>query len=173
MERQVARNVSIARLAVLALCALGILQAPAGAQGMATYVVIFPSVGLAPDQTLRLTLFNPEGAPVRARARIHHSGGIHVALGDGSVRAGAFHSFEFKRNDIPLPGEAGTGRLQLSASLHVELAGPRRKMENLSFSMETISISDGRSNTLFVGEKLPSPISGGRGNDMMMGVVPG
>ncbi len=181
MKRSMPRNVPIRRLAVLALCALCILQTPVRAQGMTGYIVIFPSVGLAPDQSLRLTLFNPDGAPVRAQARIHHSGGILVGLGDGSVRAGAFRSFEFKRSDIGLPGEPGTGRLQLSASVHVALRGPRKKMDKLSVSMETISISDGQSNTFLAGEKPPSAFGGGGndsinsgfGNDIMMGIVPG
>ncbi len=182
MRLYVARNMRVARLAGLALGALCIMQTPVRAQGMAGYVVILPSVGLAPDQSLRLTLFNRDGAPVRAQARIHHSGGILVGLGDGSVRAGAFHSFVFKRSDIALPGESSTGRLQLSASLHVALGGPRKKIDKLSVSMETISITDGRSNTVFVWEKLPSPISGGGGNDIInsgfgndvtTGIVPG
>jgi hypothetical protein len=172
----------VARLAGLALGALCIMQTSVRAQGMAGYVVILPSVGLAPDQSLRLTLFNRDGAPVRAQARIHHSGGILVGLGDGSVRAGAFHSFVFKRSDIALSGESGTGRLQLSASLRVALGGPRKKIDELSVSMETISITDGRSNTVFVWEKSPSPFSGGRGNDSInsgfgndvtTGIVPG
>ena len=181
MKRYVARNVPIARLAVLALCALCIVQTPVRAQGLTGYVVIFPSVGLAPDQSLRLTLFNPDGAPLRAQARLHHTGGVLVGLGDGSVRAGAFRSFEFKRSEIGLPGEPGTGRLQLSASLHVAPGGPRKKTDKLSVSMETISIADGQSNTFLAREKPPSRFGGGGndsinsgfGNDIMMGIVPG
>jgi hypothetical protein len=181
MKRYVARNVPIRRLAVLALGALCILETPVRAQGMTEYIVIFPSVGLAPDQSLRLTLFHRDGAPVRAHARIHHSGGILVGLGDGSVRAGAFHSFVFKRSDIALPGESGTGRLQLSASLRLAVGGPRKTMDKLSVSMETVSVADGLSSTLFVGEILPAPsrgsgndtIQSGFGNDTMIGIVPG
>ena len=108
MNRSIARQVLLAMLTVTALVALCFLQTQGYAQGMTGYIVIFPSVGLAPGQTLRLTLFNPDGAPVGAQAQIHHSGGILVGLGDGSVRAGAFHSFDFNRGDIPLAGEAGT-----------------------------------------------------------------
>jgi hypothetical protein len=171
----------VARLAGLALGALCIPQTPVRAQGMTGYVVILPSVGLAPDQGLRLTLFNRDGAPVRARARIHDSGGILVGLSDGSVRAGAFHSFVFERSDIALPGESGAGRLQLSPSIHVALGGPRKKIDTISVYMETITISDGLSNTVFVGEILPSPSGGsgndflnsGFGNDTVVGIVPG
>ena len=177
------RNMRVARLAGLALAALCIMQTPVRAQGMAGYVVIFPSVGLAPDQSLRLTLFNRDGAPVRAQARIHHLG-RHSRRPGGRLGAsgGAFHSFVFKRSDIALPGESSTGRLQLSASLHVAPGAPRKKIDKLSVSMETISITDGRSNTVFVWEKLPSPFSGGRGNDVLnsgfgndvtTGIVPG
>ncbi len=171
----------ITRLAVLALSALCFLQVLVRAQGMTGVIIIFPSVGLAPDQRLRLTLFNRAGDPLRAQAQIHHSGGILVGLGDGSVRAGAFHSFDFNRSDIPLAGEDGTGRLQLRASFRIEMAQPRKKMGGLAVSMETISISDGTSNTVFVGEVLPSRSGGsgndtlnsGFGNDIMMGIVPG
>jgi hypothetical protein len=52
----------IVRQIVMALLALGVLlyqQAPVVAEGMTRYMVIFPSVGLAPGERLRLTLFNP------------------------------------------------------------------------------------------------------------------
>jgi hypothetical protein len=95
MNRYIIQNVLIARLAAFALCALCFLQPPIRAQGMIGVIVIFPSVGLACDQLLRLTLSNSDDAPVRAQARIHNAGSIQVALADGSVRAGAVQSFDF------------------------------------------------------------------------------
>jgi TonB family protein len=84
MKRSIARQVLIAKLAALALSAICFLQAPVRAQEMTGYTVMFPSVGLAPGQILRLTLFNPNGTPVRAQAYAH-SAGAHILLGDGSV----------------------------------------------------------------------------------------
>jgi prepilin-type processing-associated H-X9-DG protein len=153
MKRYTARHVLIARLAALALVALCFPQAQVRAQGMIGYIVIFPSVGLVPGESLRLTLFNPEGEPVRARAQIRHSGGANFLFGDGSVRGGTFRSFDFHRSDNPLPGEDVTGRIQLGPSFDIRMAEPRKK---LAVSMEKISISDGTSSTFLVGEVLPS-----------------
>jgi len=65
MKRYIARHILLAKLAALALSALCFLQAPVRAQET-TYNVIFPSVGVASEQRLSLTLFNPNGVPVRA-----------------------------------------------------------------------------------------------------------
>jgi hypothetical protein len=178
MKRHIARHVLIANLAALALSALGFLQAPVRAQGMTGYIVIFPSVGLAPGQSLRFTLFNPNGEPVRAQAQIHHSGGMLVGLADGSVRAGAFHFFEFKRSDISLTGEYGTGRIQLRPSVRLTFS---EAINPVVASMETVEVRDGTSNTVFVGEIIPSQVGGGGndtltsgfGNDIIVGIVPG
>jgi hypothetical protein len=178
MKRHIARYVSIARLTALALSALCFLQAPVRAQGMTGYIVIFPSVGLAPGQSLRFTLFNPNGEPVRAQAGIHHAGGVQVCLADGSVRAGAFHTFEFKRSEIPLAGEGGTGRIQLYGSVRLSFS---ETIYPVVASMEVVEIQDGTSNTVFVAEKIIRHIGGngndtvtsGFGNDFMTGIVPG
>ena len=81
MKRYIARQVLMAKLAALALSALCFLQAPVRAQET-TYNVIFPSVGLAHDQILSFTLFNPNGVPVRAQAYLAFpgfTGGVTVA----------------------------------------------------------------------------------------------
>jgi len=178
MKRHIARHVLIAKLAALALSALCFLQAPVRAQGMTGYIVIFPSVGLAPGQSVRFTIFNPNGEPVRAQAQIHHSGGIQVGLADGSVRAGAFHSFDFKRSDIPQAGEGGTDRIQLYGSVRLSFSDA---IHPVVASMEIIEVKDGTTNTVLVAEKILSQIGGNGddtltsafGNDIMMGVGPG
>jgi hypothetical protein len=155
MKRYIVRHVLIAKLAALALTALCIAQSQARAQGMVGYIVIFPSVGLAPGQSLRLTLFNPNGAPVRAQAQLRRSGGMQVVLGDGSVRfvqPGGIHSFDFNRSDIPLAGEDGTGRIQLVPSVKLTFS---EATNPVVVSMEIIEVRDGTSNIVLVGEALP------------------
>jgi len=180
MKRSIARQVLIAKLAALALSAICFLQAPVRAQEMTGYTVMFPSVGLAPGQILRLTLFNPNGTPVRAQAYAH-SAGAHILLGDGSVRfltAGPIQSFDFRRSDILLAGEAGTGRVQLRPSVRLTFS---EAINPVVASMEIIEVRDGTSNTVFVGEIIPSQgggsgndtLNSGFGNDIIMGIVPG
>jgi len=155
---------------------------------------MFPSVGLAPGQTLRLTLFNPAGEPVRVQAQLHHPGGIVVGLADGSVKSvspGGFESFNFNRSEIPFSGEDRTGRIQLRASFIIKMAQPAKAIDGLAVSMETIEISDGTSNTFFFNEVVPTaPGRGGTGvltgkdgreaatqaifmHGVLMGIVPG
>jgi hypothetical protein len=183
MKHYIVRQTLIARLAALALCGLCLLQAPARGQGMTGYIVMFPSAGLARGESLRLTLFNPGAAPVRVQAQLRHPGGILAGMADGSVRfvqPGISCSFDFKRSDIPLVGEEGTGRLQLRASFYIRMAGPG-EIDRLAVSMETVSIRDGTSNTIFIGEVIPSVpgsssgdlLLGDAGRDTLMGIVRG
>ena len=179
MKLYIARNVLIVRLAALALCALCFLQTPVRAQGMVVYNVIFPSVGLPPNHSLRLTIFNPNDTPVHAQARSRHSGGILVGMADGSVRAGSSHSFNFNHSDIAMPCYENTCRKQILASVSLTFS---EAVKPILASMEVISITDGTSNTILFGEVIPSSPSsgsgrdvliGGSGSDHMMGFVPG
>ena len=162
----IVRQVLIAKLAAFALSALCFLQAPVRAQET-TYNVIFPSVGLAHDQILSFTLFNPNGVPVRAQSYLAFpgfTGGVTVASGD--INGGAFRSFNIKRSDIPQAGEAGTGRIQLSLSVRLSSS---EAIKPVVASMETISISDGTSNTFLIGEVIPTAPSSGGGKDILIG----
>jgi len=166
MKRYIARHILMAKLAAFALSALCFLQAPVQAQGT-VYIVIFPSVGLAHDQILSFTLFNPNGAPVRAQSYLSFpgfTGGVTVASGD--INGGAFRSFNVKRSDIHQVGEAGTGRIQLSLSVRLSSS---EAIKQVVASMEIISISDGTSNTFLAAEVIPTAPSSGGGEDVLIG----
>lgn len=183
MKHRIVRQIVIVKLAVLALTVSCLVQSPVHSQGITGHIVIFPSVGLAPRQSLRLTIFNPDGSPLRAQARVRHTGGANFVFGDGSVRGGTFHSFDLKRSDIPLPGEDGTGRLQLSASISYDRPGPPGGIDRVVAFMEIVEAADGSSNTILLGERrLPSSpgndgghdvLIGGSTLDVFMGIAPG
>jgi prepilin-type processing-associated H-X9-DG protein len=182
MKRHLTARVFMAGVAVLALAAVCLLPSEGHAQAALERIVTFPSVGIVRGQSVRFTLFNPNGTPVRAQVRVRHSNGVIVALGDGSVRAGTFQSFDFKHGDIPLPGEAGSDRLQLEASVHISTRERWRSIRGLTVSMETLSIRDGTSNTVLVSEVLPSALrdggrqrilAGGIAGHTLIGIAPG
>jgi hypothetical protein len=73
------------------------------------------------------------------------------------------------RSDIPVPGEQGTGRIQLRASFNIKTSQPWRTVDGLAVSMETIEISDGTTNTVFFSEAIPIAPSGDGGNGVLIG----
>ena len=172
MKRYIVQHFLTPKLAALALATLCVLQTQINAQELNGYVVMFPSVGLAPGERFRLTLFSPDGVRVRAQAQVHTSGGLLVSMGDGSVRlvrGGTFQSFDLNRSDIPLAGEEGTGRLQLRASCYIRMAQPWLKVDGLAVSLETIDITDGTSNTFLAGEHIIPGTADGGGRDVLIG----
>ncbi len=165
-------------LALLALC---FLQAQVRAQGMTEQILVSPPVGLASGQSLRFSLFIPDGTPVRAQVKLHDERGAIIAQSNKAViPLGQFRSFDFNRSDISLAGE-GTGRIQLRASIRTVRLTFSEAVDPVVALMEIVEVKDGTSNTVFVGEAFPSQTGGsgndvlnsGFGNDMLMGFAPG
>lgn len=80
------------------------------------------SFGLIPGQTLRYTWANQndpdprkrEIEPLRILVKLFAADGSVIAQAEAAaVGVGQFQSFDFPSNQINLPGEAGTGRLQV------------------------------------------------------------
>jgi hypothetical protein len=165
----------------LALTALCLAQSQARAQGMTKQILVSPPVGLAPGQSARITLWVRDVSLVGAQVKLHDERGAVIAQSyEATIPAGQFRSFNFNRSDIPLAGEAGTGRVQVRASVSSVRPTFSEAIDPVVVSIETISISDGTSNTVIVGEVIPTPgrdgndtLKSGFGNDIITGIVPG
>ncbi|MGI8997979.1 MAG: hypothetical protein ACR2GW_15055 [Pyrinomonadaceae bacterium] len=93
-----------------------------------------PSLGLTRGQTLRYTWANlndpdpqqREFEPLHIRVRLFAADGSLLAqTAAAAVGVGQFQSFDFNRDQLNLPGEPGTGRLQVR--LEVTVSGRLRR----------------------------------------------
>jgi hypothetical protein len=80
--------------------------------------------GVARGQTMRFTLFNPSEpdsvSSLRAQVKLFDAQGRVIdERAEVAIRPGEFRSFNFNRNDIPLAGEEGTGRLEVRGTILV------------------------------------------------------
>ena len=105
---------------------------PAPAAGSAVqdsvWIDLGSPVGIAPEQTLRITVFNPLAPPPPGEDGrkymmlfapvILDADGEAIARQDEVAPApGQSHSFDFKRADLLAAGELGTGRLQVRSAV--------------------------------------------------------
>ncbi|HSE32030.1 MAG TPA: hypothetical protein VLA93_10700 [Pyrinomonadaceae bacterium] len=173
------RHTSIAVVAALALLVSCFFQSTVAAQDPDQPIVISRAFGLARDQSVRLTVFMPEGPAGIAHVKLFDGLGNSVAeSAEVRISGGTFHSFHFEPDDIHLIGEEGTGRRQLRASCWIRVGGPwaGRASATLEIIEASSGITDGTSNTVLVGEHcLGCPQVGPVGdlNDFSLGIVPG
>jgi hypothetical protein len=99
-------------------------------------VAFIGPVGIARGQTLRTTIANliklegREQDPVEVSARVllYDAQGIVIAQTEArTVPIDGMRSFDFNREAISLPGEPGTGRLQVRAVLKVRCTNVNRR----------------------------------------------
>jgi hypothetical protein len=190
MHGNFTRHISIIRLAALALLVLCIVQPPvhahptvinAGAPqpfgDLITFTATISTIGLAPGQKLRYTWANlndpdplkREFEPLRILVRLLAAdGGVIAQTEAAAVGAEEFQSFDFDRDQISLPGDAGTGRLQ--ARLEVTVTGQTLLsvtdlkqviLKTFAASVEVIDNSSGRT-TSYVNPKSFQIISAGK-----------
>src|SRR5262245_24671736 len=149
MTSYITRTLLIARLAaiiLLTICAIqsniraqepannisgGLNQAIASQDGTAEGVnlkLVFAPAGLIRGETLRATWVNLNDEdpnkrviePLRLVVKLFDAeGSIIEQRGAQAVGAGKFQSFDFSRDTIYLPGEAGTGRLQIRCEVEI------------------------------------------------------
>ncbi len=94
-----------------------------------------PPAGFVFGQTLRVTLAHVSGPAGQDQPPPNVQAGVWLLDSSGRVIAQSaqvqiplneFHSFDFNRAALPLPGEPGTGRLQVRARLVITVAPPYR-----------------------------------------------
>ena len=134
MKRYIARYISPAVLALFALC---FMETPARAQTPPRAFQIVSAggdVGLTRGQTLRYTWVNLNDPDPQQRefellgiqVKVLAASGVVIAQAAApAVDAGAFQTFDFIRDQINLPGEPGTGRLQVRLEVSVYYARPQ------------------------------------------------
>jgi hypothetical protein len=118
------RGTRINRMATIALLTVLSFQLTAGSQPLAqdnttTKTGATALVALAPGDTLRFTAFNPApagevGEPISMQMRLYNENGRVIAnSAEVAIPPGEFRTIFFKRDELPLAGEPGTGILQV------------------------------------------------------------
>ena len=117
------RGTRINRMATIVLLTVLSFQLTTGAQPLAgdttTKTGATALVALAPGDTLRFTAFNPApageaGEPISMQMRLYNEQGRVIAnSAEVAIPPGEFRTISFKRDELPLAGEPGTGILQV------------------------------------------------------------
>ena len=106
--------------------------------------------GFVPGQTARFSVAYPntteEGTePVQVQAYIYDSlGRLVTQTNPVEVRPGQFRTFDFNRDDLPLAGEEGTGRLQVRGVIQVAFMDGSVRHVKLPVSMEVMDNRTGQ-----------------------------
>src|SRR5262245_65962475 len=118
------RGARINRMATIVLLTVLSFQLTAGTQPLAqdnttTKTGATALVALAPGDTLRFTAFNPApagevGEPISMQMRLYNEQGRVIAKSaEVTIPPGEFRTISFKRDELSLAGEPGTGILQV------------------------------------------------------------
>jgi hypothetical protein len=160
MSENFTRSKSVLRLAALALITAFFLQAQArGCDHSDSPIIVGCGYfGIAPGQTLRVNLANlieaqgrgQKPVDVFARVRVYDAQGRVIAQSaELQIPLKEFRSFNFNRDALSVPGELGTGRLQMRVSLEERTSEPypfvrhARARGLLPASLEVIDNSTG------------------------------
>ena len=128
MHSDFIRRTRIYRLAALVLLALCFTQLPTRARQSSGEIELQSfSLGLVHGQRARITVSNDDSArAIQVTLRIWDSNGNQLAQREVVIPPSGFRSMDVDRDDISLPGESPTGRLQMlvDVSLFVRDARP-------------------------------------------------
>ena len=118
------RGTRINRMATIVLLTVLSFQLTAGSQPLAQDITTTKTgatalVALAPGDTLRFTAFNPGpagevGEPISMQMKLYNEQGRVIATSaEVAIPRGEFRTIFFKRDELHLAGEPGTGILQV------------------------------------------------------------
>jgi hypothetical protein len=158
------RNKSVLCVATLALVVFSFFQLRADAQssGRPDETIVIGQtalVGLARGDLLRFTAFNPlktesgrPNEPISLQLKLYDAHG-HVIAESPQVEIppGEFRSIDFNRDELPVPGEPGTGRAQVLYNVRYVL---RDRNIFAATSLEIVDSSTGRTTVLSSEPKL-------------------
>jgi hypothetical protein len=140
-------NVIRYSMIVLLIGLVALTAGRANAQTDQKYIELLSySLGFAPGETARISvtlrrLANPELPPINARIQLLDTEGRVIAQSDEiKVEPGQIRFWDAPRNQIPVPGEPRTGRLQVRTRIVVTASATDFDPESV---MPTIEIIDG------------------------------
>jgi hypothetical protein len=149
----------ITRLAAMVLLICCHFQLTAGAQSSeraneTTKVGTPVVIGLARGDMLRFSAFNPElrgerSEPIRMQMKLFDAqGDVIAASAELVIPPGEFRFVDFRRDDLPIAGDPGTGLLQVRTQ---PLWGVRANYRTrVSTSLETTNTTTGGSHKFFL-----------------------
>jgi len=203
MRNNFIRRVSIIRLAALTLLALCFVQPHIRAQetervtsatarpddGVVILTSSIPSWGMGRGEKSRLTVFNPNESKKTEMTRqvafvqtmlLDERGAVIAQSGEIAILPGQLRSFDFYRDSIPLAGEPGSGRLQVSGQIRHRFLSivDRTKLTVFPASVELIN-ETGQTTahfepTFLGGVTVASgDINGSLRTDFLVGILPG
>src|SRR5262245_55853566 len=144
---------NVIRYSMIALL-IGLVALAAGRSNAQTdqkYIELLSySLGFAPGETARISvtlrrLANPDQRPINARIQLLDTEGRVIAQSDEiKVEPGQIRFWDAHRNQIPVSGEPGTGRLQVRARMLVTTLSTDFDTESLMPTIEIIDDITGR-----------------------------
>jgi len=121
------------------------------------FAVDFRSTGMVHGQTIRFSLLNQSDSsqalrgPVLAQVRLFDAVGQQIAQSSViAIPPGEFRSVDFDRDDIPLAGEPGTGRVQIKGTWKMTVQDRAAEDGEFPASLEIVDNESGASAGGFV-----------------------
>ena len=113
-------------------------------------------IGLTPDQTLRLMIFNGSANTVVPQVRVYTGTGTLLLSGSHTpLASGQFDNFNLNYSDLgQMPGEPGTGRRQVRIEVSMFSSGTEADAQRIRLGWDLVNATTGQ--TILVGMLLPA-----------------